>query len=87
MNECLKVSNLKILSDKRRNEMQLREFLEVCRDSNITIYDRKNNPLICGSMYSDVFPFLNYKVLNISTRGCNNICITIDYRSDIGSMQ
>lgn len=64
--------------------MQLKEFLEICRDGDIIIYDRKNNSLICGSMYSDVFPFLNYKVLNISTRGSNNICITIDYRSDMG---
>lgn len=64
--------------------MLLKEFLEVCRDSNIMIHDRKNNPLIVGSMYSDVFPYLICKVLDISTRGYENIFITIDYRSDMG---
>lgn len=64
--------------------MYLKEVLEVCRDGDIIIYDRKNNPLIVGSMYSDVFPFLSYKVLDISTRGYDNIYITIDYCSDMG---
>ena len=67
--------------------MLLKEFLEVCRDSNIIIYDRKNKALITGAKYTDVFPYLICKVLDISTRGYDNISITIDYRSDIGSMQ
>lgn len=64
--------------------MQLKEFLEVCRDSNIMICDRKNNILISGSKYADVFPYLICRVLDISTRGYDNIYITIDYRSDMG---
>lgn len=64
--------------------MYLKEVLEVCRDGDIIIYDRKNNGIVSGSMYSDVFPFLSYKVLDISTRGYDNIYITINYRSDVG---
>lgn len=65
--------------------MQLKEFLEVCRDSNIIIYDRKNNRIISGSIYADVSPYLSYRVLDISTRGYDNISITINYSSDMGA--
>ena len=59
--------------------MLLKEFLEVCKDSNIMIHDRKNNPLIVGSKYADVFPYLICKVLDISTRGLDGLYITLDY--------
>lgn len=59
--------------------MYLKEVLEVCRDGDIIIYDRKNNGIVSGSMYADVSPYLSYRVLDISTRGYNCIYITIDY--------
>lgn len=64
--------------------MLLKEFLEVCRDDDIIILDRKGNEFIIGTKYADVCNYLWCDVLDISTRGYKNIFITIDYRSDMG---
>lgn len=59
--------------------MYLKEVLEVCRDDDIIILDRKGNEFIIGTKYADVHKYLWNSVLDISTRGYNCIYITIDY--------
>lgn len=59
--------------------MKLGDLLEVCRDGDVEIVDRKGKRLVCGSQYSNVCEYLGRKVLDISTRGYEKIYITIDY--------
>lgn len=59
--------------------MYLKEVLEVCRDDDIIILDRKGTEVIIGTKYADVHKYLWNSVLDISTRGYNCIYITIDY--------
>lgn len=62
--------------------MYLKEVLEVCRDDDIIILDRKGTEVIIGTKYADVHKYLLSSVLDISTRGYNCIYITIDFLED-----
>lgn len=59
--------------------MYLKEVLEVCRDDDIIILDRKGNEFIIGTKYADVCNYLWCDVLDISNRGCYYLYITIGY--------
>lgn len=62
--------------------MYLKEVLEVCRDDDIIILDRKGNEFIIGTKYADVCNYLWCDVLDISNRGNKYLYITITYLED-----
>lgn len=57
--------------------MKLSEFLKVCSDSTIEIYDIDKKLLCAGTEYYKVEKYLSCEITDITTRGYDRLYITI----------
>lgn len=57
--------------------MKLSEFLKVCSDSTVEIYDIDKKLLCTGTEYYKVEKYLNSEITDITTRGYDGIYITV----------